>query len=228
MDMHDQALGGFLGSAIGDELGTQAKRKQPGQPRPGIVTMNTHLNIVIGWSLINEKGLNSQKISERYFTAENYPDNGSIKRLYPCVLWTVRKQASEAFRLVWDLTCVTHSSEIVRTETLKMLILLRRIFKHGQTLSKVELIEGMTYPIEPVSTELVSDTFDVALWGFMESDSFEEGLLKVIKLGGDSITAATIYGQIAGAYYGKSGLPDRLLSKLGPRDQIEQLVQKLL
>lgn len=159
---------------------------------------------------------------------EEYSGNGSIMRLYPSIIWTLNRPESEAFRMVWDMSRITHASELVKIETQKMFTLIRRIFRHGSSMTKADLMEGMTYPLEPVSTGFVCDTFDVALWGFMESESFEEGLLKVVNLGGDADTAGAVYGQIAGSYYGKSGLPDRFVAKLEPRTEIEDLVEKLL
>jgi ADP-ribosyl-[dinitrogen reductase] hydrolase len=161
-------------------------------------------------------------------TGEEYSGNGSIMRLYPSILWTLGKPESEAFRMVWDMSRLTHASELVKIETQKMFTLIRRIFKHGTSRTKADLMEGMTYPLEPVSTGFVCDTFDVALWGFMESEDFEEGLLKVVNLGGDADTAGAVYGQIAGTYYGVGGLPERFLHKLEPRVEIEVLTRKLI
>jgi ADP-ribosyl-[dinitrogen reductase] hydrolase len=274
MEKRDQALGGFLGLAIGDALGAQVEFKAPStfkpvkemtgggffQLRPGQITDDTTMALIVARSLIRNNAFNpievmqdflNWKLSDECFDCgisitealhrfgyegepfqglegDEYSGNGSIMRLYPSILWTLSKPESEAFRLVWDMSRITHASGLVRTETQKMFTLLRRIFKHGQSLKKVDLIEGMTYPFEPISTGFVCDTFDVALWGFMESESFEEGLLKVVNLGGDADTAGAVYGQIAGTYYGKRGLPERFLAKLEPRNEIEQLTLQIL
>jgi hypothetical protein len=53
-----------------------------------------------------------------------------------------------------------------------------------------------------------------AFWAFFNSDSTEEGLLKIINLGRDSDTVAAIAGQIFGAYYGFDGLPRPWLNLL--------------
>lgn len=48
-----------------------------------------------------------------------------------------------------------------------------------------------------------------ALWAFYNSESFEEGCLMAVNLGDDADTTGAIYGQIAGACYGESGIPDK-------------------
>lgn len=53
----------------------------------------------------------------------------------------------------------------------------------------------------------VVDTFAIALWGLMNFDNFKDGMLAVIRLGGDTDTNAACYGQLAGAYYGYQAIP---------------------
>jgi len=49
----------------------------------------------------------------------------------------------------------------------------------------------------------------------------------VVNLGGDADTAGAVYGQLAGAYYGRQGIPDSWLKKLAKREFIENLAIKL-
>jgi ADP-ribosyl-[dinitrogen reductase] hydrolase len=46
----------------------------------------------------------------------------------------------------------------------------------------------------------VVDALEAALWAFWNSDSYEKGALKAVKLGDDADTTGAIYGQLAGAY----------------------------
>ena len=48
---------------------------------------------------------------------------------------------------------------------------------------------------------------EAALWGFANSADFAEGALRLGNLGDDADTAAAVYGQLAGAYYGLSAIP---------------------
>jgi ADP-ribosyl-[dinitrogen reductase] hydrolase len=51
--------------------------------------------------------------------------------------------------------------------------------------------------------------------------------LKAVNLGDDADTTAAVCGQIAGAYYGESGLPAEWLDKLCMRDKITGFADRL-
>ena len=50
-------------------------------------------------------------------------------------------------------------------------------------------------------------TLEAALWALDRTSSFQEGLIKVVSLGGDTDTTGAVYGQIAGAIYGVTPFP---------------------
>jgi ADP-ribosylglycohydrolase len=83
-------------------------------------------------------------------------------------------------------------------------------------------------PPEIKGSGYVLKTFEAALWAFYNSNSFEEGCLKVVNLGEDADTTGAVYGQLAGAYYGSQEIPSRWLSKLAHRDLIIEMADKLL
>ena len=62
-------------------------------------------------------------------------------------------------------------------------------------------------PPEIRGTGYVVRSLEAALWAFARSSSFEEGCLLAVNLGDDADTTGAVYGQIAGAYYGESGIP---------------------
>ncbi|MER2635051.1 MAG: ADP-ribosylglycohydrolase family protein [Rhizobiaceae bacterium] len=73
----------------------------------------------------------------------------------------------------------------------------------------------------------VFDTLEAALWCFDRSSSFEEAVMLAANLGDDADTVAAVTGQLAGAFYGASAIPDRFLAKLAWRDRIEQVAEDL-
>jgi ADP-ribosyl-[dinitrogen reductase] hydrolase len=73
----------------------------------------------------------------------------------------------------------------------------------------------------------VARTLEAALWAFLHSDSFREGCLKVVNLGDDADTTGAVYGQIAGAYYGESGIPADWRQRLAKFDLISGLADRL-
>jgi ADP-ribosylglycohydrolase len=69
---------------------------------------------------------------------------------------------------------------------------------------------------------------EAALWAFYHSDNFRDGCLLAVNLGDDADTTGAVYGQIAGAFYGESGIPASWLKRIAQRDLITQLADQLL
>ena len=74
----------------------------------------------------------------------------------------------------------------------------------------------------------VVESLEAALWAFDQSSSFEEGALLAVNLGDDADTTGAVYGQLAGAFYGESGIPHRWLEKLYQRAFIAGVADRLL
>ena len=66
-----------------------------------------------------------------------------------------------------------------------------------------------------------------ALWCFYNTDHFRDAILKAVNLGDDADTTAAVCGQIAGAYYGREGIPEAWVQRLTKRDLIESLAERL-
>jgi len=64
------------------------------------------------------------------------------------------------------------------------------------------------------SSGYVVDTLHAALWCFLETDNFQDAVLLAVNLGDDADTVGAVTGQIAGAYYGLSSIPDSWKIKL--------------
>jgi ADP-ribosyl-[dinitrogen reductase] hydrolase len=78
------------------------------------------------------------------------------------------------------------------------------------------------------SSGYVIATLEAALWCVHRTSSFEEAVILAVNLGHDSDTVAAVTGQLAGALYGRAGIPQRWLEKLVWRKQIEDRVASLL
>jgi ADP-ribosyl-[dinitrogen reductase] hydrolase len=73
----------------------------------------------------------------------------------------------------------------------------------------------------------VVKSLEAALWAFYKTTSFEEGCLKAVNLGEDADTTGAIYGQLAGAYYGFSNIPQRWTDKLAKIDMLKSITENL-
>lgn len=63
----------------------------------------------------------------------------------------------------------------------------------------------------------------VGLTAFFSAESFEEGLVWAVNLGGDSDTNAAVAGALLGARFGASTIPERWLAALERRQDLEVL-----
>ena len=61
----------------------------------------------------------------------------------------------------------------------------------------------------------------------LKTSSFSEAALLAANLGDDADTTAAVCGQVAGAFYGMSGIPARWLERLHMRDKIVELAARL-
>jgi len=66
------------------------------------------------------------------------------------------------------------------------------------------------------------------MWAFYHSQSFEEAVLRAVNLGEDADTTGAICGQIAGAYYGVDGIPQRWQSVISHRELIEEFADNMI
>jgi ADP-ribosyl-[dinitrogen reductase] hydrolase len=76
-------------------------------------------------------------------------------------------------------------------------------------------------------TGYVVQSLEAALWCFYHTSSFQEAILKAANLGQDADTTAAICGQIAGAFYGESGIHVGWRKKLAKHDEICVLADQL-
>lgn len=82
----------------------------------------------------------------------------------------------------------------------------------------VDAIRGSGYVVE---------CLEAALWCFWKTNNFKDAVLMAANLGDDADTTAAVCGQIAGAFYGLEGIPDRWLDLLAWEGKIKDLATRL-
>jgi ADP-ribosyl-[dinitrogen reductase] hydrolase len=70
-------------------------------------------------------------------------------------------------------------------------------------------------------------SLEAALWAFATTENFEACVLAAANLGDDADTTAAVAGQLAGAFYGRAGIPRRWLERLALRERLEELADGL-
>lgn len=82
-------------------------------------------------------------------------------------------------------------------------------------------------PPEIRGTGYVVKSLEAALWAFRRTSDFRSGCLAAVNLGDDADTTGAVYGQLAGAFYGASGIPAEWIERLALRERIEELAARL-
>jgi len=107
----------------------------------------------------------------------------------------------------------------------------RRKQPQGTLVESIELIARGVYrhkkETEIKGSGYVVESLAAALWCFLHSDSYEEAVLKAVNLGDDADTTAAVCGQLAGAYYGESGIPLQWLNAVAMGQAIGRIADRL-
>lgn len=146
-------------------------------------------------------------------TSESAAGNGSIMRLAPAVLFALddRDAMLRANILGLDVDFGAHRSKVDPA----LLGLVDRVYL-GKERSEI------------YSSGYVVDTLEAAAWSVETTSTFEDALVLAVNLGGDADTVGAVAGQLAGAKYGLSAIPQRWLSSLAWREGIERVARRLL
>lgn len=66
----------------------------------------------------------------------------------------------------------------------------------------------------------VVHSLEAAVWCFAEAEGYADAVLRAVNLGEDADTTAAVCGQLAGAFYGASGIPEAWRAKLVLADEM--------
>jgi ADP-ribosylglycohydrolase len=73
----------------------------------------------------------------------------------------------------------------------------------------------------------VVESLEAALWAFHDAADFREAVLKAVNLGDDADTTGAVCGQLAGAFWGESGIPATWRERLARREMLECALEGL-
>jgi ADP-ribosyl-[dinitrogen reductase] hydrolase len=71
-------------------------------------------------------------------------------------------------------------------------------------------------------------SLEAALWAFHNAPDYLTAVLRAVNLGDDSDTTGAIAGQMAGAFFGETGIPQAWLDGLARKDMIEKVLVPIL
>jgi len=172
---------------------------------------------------------------------ERQSGNGGLMRQAPIVIWNFYDWVAAMNDSV-QVTMTTHGSRLCLFAARLWADILWRAL---QGVPKEELLTStVPYEHEALSwiantdytkldrdkirgTGYVVDSMKAALWCFANSDSYRMAVLMATNLGDDADTTAAIVGQLAGAHYGKQGIPEQWLKNISMGMEIEQMAADL-
>lgn len=187
----------------------------------------------------------------------NSNGNGSLMRILPVSIYCYFKNLSdrEIFEIIKDVSALTHAHPI---SILGCYIYTLIIFDILDGKSKDEIIDNLynifdnkAIPYEYRewfdeyndilngdiinestdninSSGYVKSTLGVALWGFYNTKTVEECILKIIELGHDTDTNAAVGGSLSGLYYGlrSNPAPKYWVDKIIKKEMILEIIEK--
>jgi ADP-ribosyl-[dinitrogen reductase] hydrolase len=175
--------------------------------------------------------------------------NGSLMRVAPVPLFYAAHRA-EAIARAGESSTTTHASPDARDacRVLAALIVGALQGRDKDELLRSTFFESFVESVGPLSPRVAEvaagsfarkqppairgtgyavDSLEAALWAFGQSTSFRGGALLAVNLGDDADTTGAVFGQLAGAYYGASGIPAEWRARLAQLDLIEGLAARL-
>ena len=109
---------------------------------------------------------------------------------------------------------------------------LRRIGRMQALHPEVEAVAEGSFrsksPPQIVGSGYVVKSLEAALWAFHDAKDFREAVLRAVNLGDDADTTGAVCGQLAGAYWGESGIPQEWREELARPEMIEKALHGLL
>ena len=187
--------------------------------------------------------------------SESASGNGSIMRLAPIPIrfgHLYSDHLEDFAHLAEESSLPTHASEQCLSACRYLATVLAALIQgedrdvvlspNWKTLKRLHEIK----PLHPLIREIAQGSFrdkqvpdiqgtgwvvkclEASLWAFHNANCFEDAVLRAVNLGNDADTTGAVCGQLAGAYWGESQIPDTLRSNLARMDLIEHALDGLL
>ena len=196
----------------------------------------------------------SARNSGNFFEEDN--GNGSLMRILPLVFYLQKEEDIEViYQKVKAVSSITHAHfrsvfacfiyvvyclEILKDkdkfEAYKSMQNVLSKFLEDKKYNPLEIKlfdkilnnDIWNYPENEIqSSGYVLHNLEASFWCFLNSDSYEETVLKAVNLGGDTDTTGAIAGGLAGIYYGFENIPKKWIDNLVRSVDIEDLAERL-
>jgi len=167
--------------------------------------------------------------------------NGTIMRLAPASIVSLNLSDEDSKKLFTVSALDTHNNSETIESTILFGFILKGLLSGKDKNESFDYAVDLTNNYNNVADNVLSVTDDTvgnsgyvvvslaaAWWAFSTTDSFKDAVLKAVNLGGDADTIAAITGQLAGSFYGDSGIDEILKLGLYQTERFERLAKSLL
>lgn len=188
-------------------------------------------------------------------TSERDNGNGSLMRILPLLFYVKDFNITKRFDTVKEVSSITHAhfrsffACFIYLEY--ALLILKGKSKYEAYSDLKEIIEEFIFDEHFNKKELqlfdrilkanineleenkihssgyVLHSLEASLWCLLNSNTYEETVLKAVNLGGDTDTTAAIAGGLAGLLYGYESIPQEWINVLARKDDITSLCDKM-
>ena len=153
--------------------------------------------------------------------SEDSQGNGSIMRFAPSYL--IARELNRP-KIMHEVSDLTHASARVREVVDRFAAVLAEHLDNKRTTARSEY----TTREEVNNSGWAVSTLEAALWAFNTTETFEDGMIAAVNLGGDSDSIGAVYGQLAGAYYGFDSIPVRWIKAVKNWQSVDELIERFL
>ena len=154
---------------------------------------------------------------------EDSQGNGSIMRFAPSYLLAQKER--DPAKTMHEISDLTHASSAVRRVCDELAAVL------SDHMAGVRSAHGPGAELKRAfvpNSGWAVESLQAAEWAFNTTESFEEGLIAAVNLGGDSDSIGAVFGQIAGAYYGFDAIPERWVKAIKTWRKVDDLIERFL
>lgn len=199
---------------------------------------------------IENYAVHHKKISQCGMTDDYSNGNGSLMRIHPFVLFSYYVDCKDLWLdMIHAGSAITHAHRRSQIGCGIYAFILRELLSKADKSSVFNGLKkaGEFYQNEEElchyrrlfdgdfpntdrslikSSGYIVDTLEAAIWCLLNTDSYEDCVLKAVNLGKDTDTVAAVAGGLAGALYGCDAIPEKWLTVLKKRDEIESMCRR--
>ena len=178
--------------------------------------------------------------------------NGSLMRIMPVAFYIFYmniKDDREILKIVKDVSSITHRHDISIMGCYIYVRFVLELLNGNDKKQAYENIKNLDYGSfdnetvevysrilnqdisklsvdEIKSSGYIVDTLEASIWGFLNSNNYDDAILQAVNLGEDTDTVAACTGGLLGLYYGIDAINKKWLEKLKKYDYIKSLCEK--